>query len=230
MSDGMYDTSSYISSYPMAQTIPFYKSGYCKRNLSAAADELAKNLESLITRAHAVGLTVMDDHILSRDERMLMNEILEFLPIVETTFDNKSALYIVRLYSLYDITYRIGNRHAPSKELLPRLFTRAMNLWLKGDNTVTEEDLIAMHQHVNQRNIDFKYTDWSINVQNKWIAELENNGGRFKDTTDRYKIQQRLSILLRANLWPYFADKEKEVKKNWMKANMIDCESLRANY
>ncbi len=84
----------------MAQTISFYKSGYCKRNLSATADELVRNLESLITRAHAVGLTVMDDHILSRDERMLVNEILEFLSLVETTLNNKSALYIVRLYSL----------------------------------------------------------------------------------------------------------------------------------
>lgn len=227
MSDGVHDTSGYISLRPMAQTISFYKSGYCKRNIFATADEFARNLESLITRGHAIGLTVMDDHILSRDERMLMNEIQEFLPIVETTFDNKSALYIVRLYSRYDIVYRIGNRRPPSKELLPRLFTRAMNLWLKGDNTVTEEDLIAMHQNVNQRNIDSKYTDWSISVQSKWIAELENNGGRFIDTTDQPIIQQRLSILLRANLWPYFTDKEKEVKENWMKANMIDDESLR---
>lgn len=181
----------------------------------APADELAGKLESLLTRAQELGMLTTTAHIPSQAERMLATEIRDFLPTVEQAIDNGSAQHIILLHSLYDLAYRISLKRAPSKELLPRLFTRAITLWLKGDKSVGEEDLIAMLQHIDPRCVDFKYIDWSISVQDKWIKELEANNGRFLATLAPTLAQKRLQILLHANLWTYFGDKEEEIKRGW---------------
>lgn len=182
-------------------------------------EELAGRLESLFNRAQELDMLTALPHTSSQAERMLTSEIREFLPTVEGALDNGSAQYIVRLSSLYDLAYRLGYKRATSKELLPRLFTRAITLWLKGDKSVGEEDLIAMLQHIDPRYVDFKYIDWSISVQDKWIRELEANNGCFPESTPPTLARKRLQILLHANLWTYFGDKEEEVKRRWRDAN-----------
>ena len=186
------------------------------------AEELASKMESFITRAQELGMLTDIGHIPSQSERMLTTELREFLPYVENALDNGSAKHIVLLYSLYDFAYRLGYKRSPSKQLLPRLFTRAITLWLKGDKSVGEEDLIAMLRNIDPRFVDFKYIDWSISVQDKWIRELEANNGRFPATTTPTLAQKRLQILLHANLWTYFGDKEKEVKGKWMEMNLLE--------
>lgn len=179
------------------------------------AEELASKMESFITRAQELGMLTDIGHISSQSERRLTTELREFLPYVENVLDNGSAKHIVILYSLYDFAYRLGYKRSPSKQLLPRLFTRAITLWLKGDKSVGKEDLIAMLRNIDPRFVDFKYIDWSISVQDKWIRELEANNGRFPATITPTLAQKRLQILLHANLWTYFGDKEKEVKQKW---------------
>lgn len=181
--------------------------------------ELKERLEALLNRAQKLDMLTTLPHTSSRAERMLTSEMREFLPSVETALENGSAQHITLLYSLYDLTYRLGYKRVPSKELLPRLFTRAITLWLKGDKSVGEEELIAMLQHVDPRYVDFKYIEWSISVQDKWIKELESNNGTFTPTTDPTLVQKRLQILLKANLWAYFGEEENAVKQKWMEGN-----------
>lgn len=182
-------------------------------------EELCGKLKSLLERAQELDMLTTLPHTSSQAERMLTSEIRDFLPSVEAALDNGSAQHIVSLYSLYDIAYRLGYRRATSKELLPRLFTRAITLWLKGDKSVSEEDLITMLSHIDPRKVDFKYIDWSISVQDKWIRELEANNGHFPATLAPTLAQKRLQILLHANLWTYFGDKEEEVKRRWREEN-----------
>lgn len=184
------------------------------------AEDLVSKLESFIKRAQDLSMLTDIGHIPSQSERMLTTELREILPSVENVLDNGSAKHIVLLYSLYDFTYRLGYKQSPSKRLLPRLFTRAITLWLKGDKSVGEEDLIAMLRHIDPRHVDFKYIDWSISVQDKWIKELEANDGRFPETTALTIAQKRLQILLNANLWTYFGNKENEVKQKWTEKNL----------
>ena len=183
------------------------------------AEELVSKMESFITRAQELGMLTDIGHIPSQSERMLTTELREFLPYVENALDNGSAKHIVLLYSLYDFAYRLGYKRSPSKQLLPRLFTRAIALWLKGDKSVGEEDLIAMLRNIDPRFVDFKYIDWSISVQDKWLRELEANNGCFPESTPPTLARKRLQILLNTNLWTYFGDKEKEVKEKWMEVN-----------
>ena len=182
----------------------------------APADELAGKLESLLTHAQELGMLTTPAHIPSQAERMLATDIRDFLPTVEQAIDNGSARHIILLHFLYDLAYRISLKRVPSKELLPRLFTRAITLWLNGDKSVGEEDLIAMLQHIDPRYVDFKYIDWSISVQDKWIRELEANNGCFPESTPPTLARKRLQILLHANLWTYFGDREEDVKRRWI--------------
>ena len=112
-----------------------------------SVEELGWQLESFLNRAKELDMLITLPHTSSQSERMLTSEIRKFLPSVEAALDNGSAQHIVSLYSLYELAYRLGYKLATSKELLPRLFTRAITLWLKGDKSVGEGDLIAMLQY-----------------------------------------------------------------------------------
>lgn len=188
-----------------------------------STEEIKSHAHLLTMRYQKAGGLHLDGHVPSGEERMLRHEIKSYLPIMLERIENGSAKDVFELKDLYEMSSSMAGVRL-SSDFVPRQFVRAVGLWLKGDKSISEEELMLMLRPVIQRDIravDDRYSSWYFDLEERWLDELEYSRGF--ESVSFSQSMQRFSLLLREDLWMYYSDNADRVKQRWVK-NHIDAD------
>lgn len=185
-----------------------------------STEEIKSHAHLLTMRYQKAGGLHLDGHVPSGEERLLRQEIKAYLPVMLDRIENGSAKDVYELHGLYDMSSRMAGVRL-SSDFAPRQFTRAVNQWLNGDKSISEEELMLLLHPVIKRNIravDDKYSSWYFDLEERWLNELEYSCGF--ESASFYQSMQRLTLLLREDLWMNYADDADRVKQRWVDGNI----------
>lgn len=185
-----------------------------------STEEIKSHAHLLTMRYQKAGGLNIDGHVPSGEERMLQKEIRSYLPIMLDRIENGTAKDIYELNGLYDMSSRISGLKT-SSDFASRQFVRAVSLWLKGDKSITEEELMLILRPVLMKDmgaVDDKYSSWYFDLEERWLNELEYSCGF--GSASFCQCMQRFSLLLREDLWVYYPDNADNVKQRWVKNNV----------
>lgn len=176
----------------------------------------------LAMKGQSIGLTAIDGHRPSDEERELQSEVRRTSDRMAKALTHCPAKEIASLTGYYSILHTIGYRRMPEPALLDRLLDRLLRSWRSGDRTVSESDVYGMLSD-SMRNPLKAMTSASYQAFNKlreaWIRTLRAHN-TFPDT-DTYERYRRLALIMRDNLDPYFGGDSTPAKKAWFEKNRI---------
>lgn len=172
-------------------------------------------LQSLLKDCAQAGIEPIDFRPLGPEARKAAKALRDHLPEVEATLRTGTAGQIAALAGPYATAYRIAHHRAPDRGVMARHFDRAMTLWLAGDKTATQEDLMLMLEPIlltDGHALPYKYLQWRNCVIDRWLREL-GRAATFRDQSPETS-RKRLTLLHQADLWAFLPDQQ-QAKQRW---------------
>ncbi len=120
------------------------------------------------------------------------------------------------LLESYDLLYRICNG-VPCHDYLRQVRLAAVQLWLKGDRSISQTDavlMIAREADRDIRQLEPRYSRYLFQVLQQWIDEL-NRYGRFRSLPIK-EAARRLRYLLDHDLFAYLGSRQQAIKHRWL--------------
>jgi hypothetical protein len=168
----------------------------------------------------SVGGLVIDGHMMTYEERVILKDMRTLLSRIETHLPYAKADSIIDLLSAYNILYRICFYREPDATFLGKCRNRVISEYMNGSMAVSEGVFATMIQQAKRAGseIDTKALNKFFSLINKWCNELRESG-QFIDVaiSENYR---RLTVLLKENLSAYFAEEESTVKQRLFSANI----------
>lgn len=133
--------------------------------------------------------------------RQLANKVVRKLDEVMPQMAVADAFKVI---SAYDIAYRLAYLTVPDQKILNRYVLAAFDAMLRGNHDIDQYEMYrAVVQGIQRRDAAYfdKPLTWLTTIEEQWYTESKK--GFDTEALPEYDIQNRVAILLRANLMAY---------------------------
>lgn len=172
-------------------------------------------LQALIKACAQAGIEPIEGRAPGPEARKAAKALRDHLPAVEAKLRTGTAGEIAALAGPYATAYRIAHHRPPAPGVMARHFDRAMTLWLAGDKSATQEDLMLMLEPIlltDGASLPYKYLHWRNCVIDRWLKEL-GRATTFRDQPPE-TARKRLALLQQADLWAFLPNQHQS-KQRW---------------
>ena len=187
-----------------------------------SAESIAAYSHYLAMRGQLLGLTAIDGHKPTLEERELRQEICRACERLAKAIPACRASEIAGLAGYYSLLYTIGYHRLPETSFLERQRERLLTCWMAGDKAVQESDVYGMlRDSVNNPVIAVPDAHGQIlgKLRESWTAALKKHG-TFPGATS-YEGYRRLSLVMKDSLDSYFSGESREVREELYQRNRI---------
>lgn len=159
----------------------------------------------LAMRGQLAGNFCFDGHKASEEETLLAEECRMLCENISRNLNYCKVSEIPDLLECYDTAYRIGYKRLPNSDFINRHKRRVLRAWKAGDCSIEESSvfgIVAPEVSCHPDKTDREYLNAYLSIKTKWLATLLKHN--YFPKVSAYENYQRLSLIMRENLDPYF--------------------------